>query len=133
MPTRRRIALVKDRTVDPLRAFLESVEGLGLEGWWPEFVGFKSEAQSRGAWPRARRAVWAETPRGRVPAAATRYDGVTLTSLDALLWAWNHITFDVNGTLKALRRRPRTPAGIRAHGRREGHRRFRGDPARGFE
>jgi hypothetical protein len=81
MPRKRRIPKHRlDETVDPhLFAF--------GDGTWSYFQGdpvYPDVDAARAAWQECRREVWALSHRGRVPGAATTYDGLSFSSIDAL-------------------------------------------------
>jgi hypothetical protein len=100
---RRSLRSVHTRGVDPVRAFTFSVEGIGLEGWWPGTLMFDDEAQARRAWPQVRRDVWAQTRRFRVPGAAERFDSLTMQAVAFLHARWHQAgLFDLVGALAAL-------------------------------
>lgn len=103
MPTRRRIQPLRNRhVVDPVSCFIWSLEGLGLESLVGDPV-FRDVAESRRAWAKYRRAVWAETHRFKIPDAAKAFDGLTNDGRDVLLSAWESAApFDVSRTLQAL-------------------------------
>jgi len=66
-------------------------------------VCFASEAEARAAWPRCRRSVWATYKRFSVPAAASRFDQVTIHSCDVTLDGWGHgKTFPLARALAAV-------------------------------
>jgi hypothetical protein len=65
-------------------------------------VLFRTQSEARRAWPRCRRAVWAATPRMRLPDAARVFDALTFRAHDTLLSTWNHIVFPLSDVLAAL-------------------------------
>jgi hypothetical protein len=63
---------------------------------------FPSRAAATVAWPRARRAIWARTPRFHVPAPARVFDGLTIDSCDAARDGWFERPYPLAAVLDAL-------------------------------
>ncbi len=67
--------------VDPARFVHDN--GVGPERYFGE-PGYDSEQVAEQAWRKVRREVWSQCRRLSVPAAATEYDGITCSSVDAV-------------------------------------------------
>jgi len=59
-------------------------------------------ATARQVWPHYRRAVWAATHRGQVPAAAEAHDGLTRTGFRLLWDTWRRPSLDLAAVLAAV-------------------------------
>jgi hypothetical protein len=102
--------------IDPARSYRLATDDTFTGCYFGE--AFRTTSDARRLWPAYRRAVWAASPRGSVPRAATVFDGITLGSARLLADSWNHVKFDLGAVLAAVKRDRAALAAFEARDRR---------------